>query len=263
MNLEDIRALIIDMDGVLWRGDLPLPGLHDFFGLLARRSLPFMLATNNASKTVAQYQQKFAKFGVDMPAKHVMTSSLATAIYLRDELEPGSRIYVVGEDGLRQAMLEAGFEIAEDDSRPVAAVVSGIDSTLTYQKLKHAALLIQRGARFIGSNGDLTLPSEEGLYPGAGSILAAITAATGVNPTVIGKPEPLMFQIALRQMGVQPAETAMIGDRLETDILGGQRAGLKTILVETGVDNEETVAQKGITPDLVVRGIDQLVEMWL
>jgi 4-nitrophenyl phosphatase len=107
------------------------------------------------------------------------------------------------------------------------------------------------------------LPSEEGLYPGAGSILAAITAATGVNPTVIGKPEPLMFQIALRQMGVQPAETAMIGDRLETDILGGQRAGLKTILVETGVDNEETVAQKGITPDLVVRGIDQLVEMWL
>ncbi|HMQ53990.1 MAG TPA: HAD-IIA family hydrolase [Anaerolineae bacterium] len=263
MNFDDIKALIIDMDGVLWRGDLPLPGLHEFFEVLTRRAMPFMLATNNASKTVAQYQQKFAKFGIEMPGKHVMTSSLAAAAYLQDELEPGSRVYVVGEDGLRQAMLEAGFEVAEDDSRPVAAVVGGIDFTLTYQKLKHATMLIHRGARFVGSNGDLTLPSEEGFYPGAGSILAAITAATGVHPTIVGKPEPLMFQIALRQMGTQPTETAMIGDRLETDVLGGQRAGLKTILVETGVDNEQTVAQKGIRPDLVVRGIDQLVEMWL
>lgn len=262
MTLSDLRALVIDMDGVLWRGDAPLPGLGDFFEVLARRSMPFMLATNNASKTVAQYQQKFAKFGIDMPAKNVMTSSLATAFYLQDELEPGSLVYVVGEDGLRQAMLDGGFEIAEDDSRPVAAVVSGIDFTLTYHKLKHAVLLIQRGARFIGSNGDLTLPSEEGFYPGAGSILAAITAATGVKPTVIGKPEPLMFQMALRQMGTQPAETAMIGDRLETDILGGHRAGLTTILVKTGVDSEETVAQKGIRPDFIVRGIDELVEVW-
>ena len=262
LDLSTIRAVTIDMDGVLWRGDTPLPGLVRFFEFLADRSIPFILATNNASKTPTQYQQKLASFGVAITPEHVLTSSLATAAYLQNEYDNGGRVYVVGGDGLRQAMLEAGFTVLDDASQPAEAVVAGIDFTLTYDKLKYATLLIQRGARFVGINGDLTFPSEEGFYPGAGSILAAIEAATRVKPVVIGKPEPYMFEIAMRKMGSQPAQTAMIGDRLETDILGGQRAGLKTILVTTGVDTRQSIEQKKIYPDAIFSGLEELVAAW-
>lgn len=262
MNLDDLQALVIDMDGVLWRGDQPLPGLNAFFDFLGERAIPFILATNNASKTPEQYLQKFRRFGVTVAREQVLTSSLATAAYLKSEFEPGSNIFVVGQDGLIEAMREAGFTMLADSSQPADAVVAGIDFKLTYDKLKHAAFLIRRGARFIGSNGDLTFPTEEGLAPGAGSILAAIEVATGVKPTVIGKPNRLMFDIAAQQLGSAPQRTAMIGDRLETDILGGQRAGLKTILVTTGVDNEDSVAEKAIQPDAIFSGIDTLTAAW-
>jgi 4-nitrophenyl phosphatase len=250
------------MDGVLWRGDVPLPGLNRFFDFLHSQALPFILATNNASKTVAQYEQKLAKYGVTIQPENVMTSSLATAAYLVRELPNRGKVFVIGQDGITEAMRQAGFTVVADDRQPVEAVVAGIDFTLTYDKLKYATLLIRRGARFVGTNGDLTLPTEEGLFPGAGSILAAVTAATGVKPTVIGKPEPLMFQIAVQKMDSRPDQTIMIGDRLETDILGGQGAGLKTILVTTGIDTLETVAQKGIQPNLVVAGLDEIVDIW-
>ncbi len=261
-NLADLQALIIDMDGVLWRGDKPLPGLNAMFDFLAQRQMPFMLATNNASKTPEQYLKKFEGFGVSLKREQILTSSLATAAYLENELEPGSNVFVVGQDGLREAVREAGFTLLEDSSQAAGAVVSGIDFALTYDTLKHAAFLIQRGARFVGSNGDLTFPVETGLAPGAGSILAAIEAATNVKPTVIGKPKRLMFDIAVQKLGSDPDRTAMIGDRLETDILGGQRAGLKTILVTTGVDSQATIAEKEIYPDVVFSGIDTLVETW-
>jgi 4-nitrophenyl phosphatase len=263
LNLNDIHALLIDMDGVLWRGNTPLPGLTDFFDFLQRRGLPFMLATNNASKTPAQYVQKLANFGVTVDPKHILTSSLATAIYLKQAFKKNrATVYVVGQEGLREAMSEAGFTVLEDSSQPAEAVVAGIDFTLTYEKLKHAVLLIQRGARFIGTNGDLTFPLENGFAPGAGSILAAIQAATGVSPTIIGKPERFMFDLAVQKMGSTPEHTAMLGDRLETDILGGQQAGLKTIMVLTGVDNEDSIAQKGIQPDVIFGGIDELTQHW-
>lgn len=261
-NLNDLQAVMIDMDGVLWRGDQPLPGLNALFDFLHERDLPFMLATNNASKTPEQYLNRFEGFGVSLARERILTSSLATAAYLENELEPGSRVFVVGQDGLREAVREAGFTVIADSSQPASAVVAGIDFTLTYDKLKHAAFLIQRGARFVGSNGDLTFPAEEGLFPGAGSILAAIEAATNVKPTIIGKPKRLMFDIGVQKLGSDPAQTAMIGDRLETDILGGQRAGLKTILVTTGVDSQETISEKEIYPDVIFSGIDSLVETW-
>lgn len=262
MNFSQIQAFIADMDGVLWRGNSPLPGLQKLFAFLKSHGIPYTLATNNASKTVNQYIQKFARLGVEVEPETIMTSSIATAMYLKNEIEPGSNVYVVGEDGLHDAVRQAGFNVLNDASQPAAAVVAGIDSTLTYDKLKYATLLIRRGARFVGSNGDLTFPSEEGLYPGAGSILAAIAAATDTQPTVIGKPERLMFEVAMQRMGSQPATTIMVGDRLETDILGGQRAGLKTILVTTGVDNPQTISEKGIQPDMVLSGIDELVDVW-
>lgn len=262
LNLNEIEALVIDMDGVLWRGDEALPGLAGFFDLLHRHPLPYILATNNASQTPAQYVQKLANFGVTVSPEHILTSSLATAAYLQHEFKAGASVYVVGQAGLREAMREAGFSLLDNAGQPADVVVAGIDFTLTYEKLKYASLLIRRGARFVGSNGDLTLPSEEGFLPGAGAILAAIQAATGVTPVTIGKPERLMFDIAVEKMGSRPERTAMLGDRLETDILGGQRAGLKTILVTTGVDNEDSMAAKGIYPDVVFSGIDELTRVW-
>jgi 4-nitrophenyl phosphatase len=261
-NFKTVKALIIDMDGVLWTGSVPLPGLNRFFDLLHSRSIPYILATNNASKTVDQYCQKLAGFGVTIKPETVMTSSLATAAFLEGELPPGSKVYIVGQDGLHEALGQVGFIIVHDHSQPVAAVVAGIDFTLTYDKLKHGALLIRRGARFIGTNGDLTFPSEEGLLPGAGSILAALEAATGVKPITIGKPEPFMLQVAMRKMGSSPDQTVMIGDRLETDILGGQRAGIRTIMVTTGVDKPETIAEKGIQPDVILSGLEELINLW-
>lgn len=262
INLTSIKALAIDMDGVLWRGNTALPGLNKFFDFLTQEEIPYILATNNASKTPEEYQKKLAGFGVQIERETVLTSSLATAAYLKNEFSDGGRVYVVGQAGLIEAMREAGFEVMPDHSQPVVAVVAGIDFTLTYDKLRHAALCINRGARFVASNGDLTFPSEEGNVPGAGSILAAIQAATGVKPVVIGKPEPLMFEIAVQKMSNDPAHTAMLGDRLETDIAGGQRAGLKTILVTTGVDNAASIPIKGYRPDVIFSGIDELTDVW-
>ena len=262
VNLKNIQSIAIDMDGVLWLGDTPLPGLARFFDFLHQREIPYTLATNNASKTPLQYQAKLAKFNVAIDPKHVMTSSLATAAYLERTLSAGTPVYVIGGEGIQDAMRQSGYVLLTDASQQAEAVVAGIDFNLSYNQLKYAALHIQRGARFVGTNGDLTFPAEDGDYPGAGAILAAIEAATQVKPVTIGKPERLMFEIAMQKMGSQPENTAMLGDRLETDILGAQRAGLTTLLVTTGVDNEESIAAKGIQPDRIFSGLEELVDAW-
>ena len=258
-SLNTIQALVIDMDGVLWRGATALPGLDNFFAFMRANNIPFTLATNNASKTPQQYVQRFAGLGIEVFPDEVMTSALATAAYLKTQYPPGTKLYVVGQAGIRQALGNAGFVIAEEN---VAAVVAGIDFELTYTKLKIATLQINKGARFIGTNPDLTFPVEGDFAPGAGSILAAISAATGKQPVVIGKPEPTLFEMALQRMKTSPARTAMIGDRLETDILGAQRAGLKTILVLSGVATPQALQASDIQPDWVFSGIKELVQAW-
>jgi 4-nitrophenyl phosphatase len=257
--LRDLQALVIDMDGVLWRGETPIAGLNSFFDFLQSRPIPFTLATNNARKTQEQYVQTLARFGVKISPEVVMTSSLASAEYLKTQFATGSRIHAVGQDGIRQAIIDAGFEIANTD---VEAVVVGLDFELTYDKLKKATMLINQGARFIGTNPDLTFPFEYGIAPGNGAILAALTAATGQKPAIIGKPGAIMFELALKRMGTDGAHTAMVGDRLETDILGGQRAGLKTILVLTGISQPEELPESEIKPDWVFQDIAELTESW-
>lgn len=258
-SLSTIDALAIDMDGVLWHGDRVFPGFVRFFEFLRKRNIAFTMATNNASKTQAQYVKRFANFGVEIFPEEVMTSSLATAEFLKTEYAPGTRLHVLGMDGIRQAVSAAGFEPADSD---VEAVIVGLDFELSYQKLKTAVLLINQGARYIGTNPDLTFPSAEGIAPGNGAILAAISAATGQTPTTIGKPEPIMFEVALKRMGTDPARTAMLGDRLETDILGGHRAGLKTILVLSGITNPEMLAESDIKPDWAFDNISTLIDAW-
>jgi 4-nitrophenyl phosphatase len=192
----------------------------------------------------------------------ILTAAAATASYLSNELGAGSSLYVIGEPALNEELRQAGFILLDDASSAADAVVVGGDSTLTYDKLKKAALLLQRGARFVGTNPDLLCPTDEGLVPEAGATLAALQAATGISPIVLGKPARPLFDLALQKLGCRPVETAVLGDRLDTDIRGGQEAGLKTLLVTSGIDDEHTIRQKGIEPDLVVDSLYTLVDLW-
>ena len=213
-------------------------------------------------RTSAQYSQKLAAAGAHVPPEQILTAAIATAAYLQAELPPASPIFVVGESGLRAALTEAGFVLLEDSAQPAAAVVVGGDRTVSHDKLKHAIRHVRCGARFIGTNPDLLVPVEDGLAPEAGVLLATIAAGAGVSPTIIGKPERPLLEQALRLMDSTPATTAILGDRLDTDILGGQRLGLTTILVTTGVDDAAAIRASGIAPDLVVAGLGALADLW-
>ena len=262
LDFRRLEAVVVDMDGVLWRGNTPLPGLGVFFGFLRERGIPFVLATNNASKAPEVYVARLAERDVTVARNEILTSALATADYLRGLHPAGTPVYVVGGPGLRVALADAGFTVVENPDRPVEVVVAGIDFELTYEKLARAATYIQRGAGFVGTNPDPTYPSEEGNLPGAGTILAAIRTCTGVEPTVIGKPGRAMFDVAVARTGRPRERTAMVGDRLDTDVLGARRAGLATILVTTGVDDAAAIVAKGIRPDAVFDGLPALTEAW-
>jgi 4-nitrophenyl phosphatase len=269
LSLGSVRALILDMDGTLFRGPVPLPGLRRTFDFLQAQGISCVVLSNNATKTAVEYQRRLAAQGVQVQAGRILTAAAATAQYLSGKLGPGASLYVIGEPALTGVLRQAGFVLlhgagqrAAGPGSGVDAVVVGGDTSLTYDKLKHAALLLQRGARFVGTNPDLLCPTEEGLVPEAGATLAALQAATGIAPTVVGKPACYLFDMALEVMRSRRAETVVLGDRLETDILGGQRAGLKTVLVTTGVDDERAIREKGIEPDLVVGDLAALVEIW-
>lgn len=259
LPLNHVQAMVIDMDGVLWRGDTLLPGMHRFFEHLRRRNIPIMLASNNTRKTPAQYVARLAGFDVVVEPQEVLTAAIATAEYMQQRYPPGTRVYVVGEDGIRNSLTQAGFEITEEN---VEVVVVGLDMSVTYDKLKIATLAIFHGADYIGTNPDVNIPLEGGLGPGNGSILAAISAATGKTPLIVGKPERTLFDIALRRLKTDPDHTAMIGDRLGTDILGGQRAGLRTILVLTGVSTAEELAASEVQPTWTFPDLDTMLDAW-
>jgi len=262
--------LIIDLDGVLYRGDQAIVGAKEFVALLQQRGIPFLFLTNNSTRTPGQYVTKLARMGIAIEESDVLTSAQATALYMERIAPPGARAYAIGEEGLRAALgeryttppsppCEGGSDIAE---RGADFVVVGMDTGLTYEKLRVATLLIRSGARFIATNPDKTLPTEEGLVPGNGAAIAALEAATGVAPFVVGKPEPAIFDLALARMGVGKEGTTVIGDRLETDILGGQRAGLSTILVLSGATSRQELENSSIKPDLVFENVRQLYEVW-
>ena len=258
-----LRSLVLDMDGVLWHGSAPLPGLKDLFGALNDLGLPFILATNNATNTPEQYVQKLARFGVTVTPEQVLTSPVATVGYLKQHYPAGTTVYAVGELGLRQALTEAGFRLIGPDEVKVqktAPVVVGglVRESLSYDLLAMGALLVRQGAAFVATNYDATYPSELGQLPGAGAVLSVITQATGVEPTVIGKPHAAMFEEAVRRLGTEPAETLMVGDRLETDIEGAYNVGLQTALILTGVSTRDDVGE--IKPDYVLDDLSDLIQ---
>ena len=260
--LTHIRNLILDMDGVLWRGDTPMPGLADFFATLRRLDINFMLATNNATKTAVLYQQKFARFGVEIPPEQILTSSEATAGYLRTEYGAGTTVYTVGTEGMRDAMRAQGFVIVTPDEvadgATAAVVVVGMTPETYYKELAMGALLVGKGAKFVGTNPDPSFPSEMGPLPGAGALLAVIETATGIKPITIGKPGPIMFSEAVCRLNGSSSDTAMVGDRLTTDIAGAKAAGIQAIMVLSGISTRADVAVSDIKPDFIFEYIRAL-----
>ncbi len=258
-SLRDIRYLISDIDGVLWHGRDALPGVLPFFEFLKRRGIRFVVATNNSSRPASDIVERLARLGVQLDASQVLTSAEATALYLPRIVPPGARVFVLGGEGIAQALTNAGYQLVEQNAD---LVVVGAAFDLTYDQLKRATLEIRRGAKFIGTNADKTFPGTEGLIPGAGSILAALIASTDVEPLVIGKPQPAMFDIAVEKMQGEPSATCMLGDRLDTDIEGARLAGLKSILVLTGVTSAETLAHSTVQPDWVFENLPALNRAW-
>jgi len=260
--ITPITNLILDMDGVLWRGETPMTGLADFFAALRRLGVGFVLATNNATKTAAMYTAKLARFGVDVPPAQILTSAEATAAHMAEQYPPDTPVYIVGDKGLHEAMTAHSFRpISPQDVRAgvtAAFVVVGFSPHATYDDLAMGSLLVHRGVRFIGTNPDPSYPSELGPLPGAGALLAVISTATGVEPTVIGKPGPIVFREAVKRLGGDPAGVAMVGDRLSTDIYGAKAAGLRAILVLTGISTRDDVALSPIKPDHIFADITAL-----
>ncbi len=245
------------MDGVVWRDTEAIGGLPRIFEEIASKNLKTAFVTNNATKTVEQYQEKFQGFGVNIPAEHIHTSSKVTAKMLSEKHPGGGNVHVIGEKGLREALEEKGFTIAEADC---LAVVVGLDRQLTYDKLLRATLLIRGGAEFIGTNPDRTLPSPQGEVPGAGTILAALEASTSIRPTIIGKPGRALLDSALAALGVAAEDALMIGDRVDTDIAAGQSAGCKTGLVLTGVSSEQAGRAWVPAPDYIEPDLATLIK---
>lgn len=257
-SLLEITHLIIDMDGVLYRGDQPMPCLVEFFEFLRNKSMRFILATNNSTRTSQEYVDKLARMGVTVSPEEILVSGQAAARFLARKYPRGTQVHVFGMPALEQAFLDEGFTLSDDSAQ---LVIASMDRNVTYEKLKQTSLIIQSGARFYATNLDPTYPSENGLLPGTGSLIAALETATGIKPTPIGKPEPTMYQLAIEQMGACPETTAIIGDRVDTDILGGKRAGLSTICVLSGASNRAEA--KAIGADMIFDDIAHLLHTWM
>ncbi len=259
--LGAIRYAIIDMDGVFYRGNNPLPGLREFFDFLDQQAIKYLLVTNNSTMSSADYNIKMAKMGVTVPATLIVTSGEATAQWVRKTAPDGAGIFVVGEPPLREALLTTDGRYFWDDQNP-RFVVQGADFHLVYESVRRACLLIRKGAQFVVTNADPVFPSEEGLIPGAGSIGALLRTATGQEPFVVGKPEPTMYKMALEQLGADPTQTVMIGDNLVTDIEGANRLGLKTILTLSGVTNQQEAESSPIKATENYQGLPELTAVW-
>jgi 4-nitrophenyl phosphatase len=247
-GLSALRAFLVDLDGVVYTGNTPIPGAAEFLRFLRDTGRRFCCITNNSTQSAAQFVSRLTAMGMAVDPGQVLTSSQATAAYLRDRFASGARIMAIGEDGLVRALLEAGFRLVE---RAPDAVVCGLDRRLAYDRLTRACTAIRDGAPLIGTNPDVALPTERGLLPGNGAALAYLQTATGVAPVVIGKPEATMLQQAMALLGAAPGETAIVGDGLKTDVLAGRRAGITTILVLTGLSTREDIAAAPAAPDYV------------
>lgn len=248
-------SYLMDMDGVLIHEEHLIPGADRFLAELLDKSTPFMVLTNNSIRTPRDLQARLQKTGLDIPEEFIWTSALATATFLGNQ-RPGGSAYVVGESGLTTALHDIGYVLTDSDPD---YVVLGETRTYSFEAITTAIRLVERGARFIATNPDATGPSRDGSLPATGSVAALITRATGREPYYVGKPNPLMMRSALRSIGAHSESTLMIGDRMDTDVVSGLEAGLRTILVLTGISTPTTVEMFPYRPTMVLDSVADLI----
>lgn len=257
---SNIKALILDMDGVIWKGDAPIGDLPATFNQIRERGLKFVFATNNGTKTPEDYQVKLRELGVEVEPWQIVTSALGIAFMLEQKYPRGTKIFIIGEDGIRVALEEKGFEILSTEDAPRAQVfVMGIDRTINFMKVAEASLLVRAGIPFYTTNTDKTFPTPRGEIPGSGSWLSVITSATGIEPIVAGKPFPFLMELSLERLGTTKEETLVVGDRLETDIAAGQSVGCPTALVLSGVSTKEQADEWMPKMDVIAESLAELV----
>ncbi|GAA5348397.1 TIGR01457 family HAD-type hydrolase [Streptococcus uberis] len=248
------KGYLIDLDGTIYKGRERIPAGERFIQRLQEQEIPYLLVTNNTTRTPQMVQDMLAQqFNIQTPLETIYTATMATVDYMKD-MNRGQTAYVIGETGLKSAISEAGY--IEDKENP-AYVVVGLDSQVTYDMLATATLAIAKGALFIGTNPDLNIPTERGLMPGAGSLVALLEAATRVKPVFIGKPNAIIMNKALDILQVERSEAIMVGDNYLTDIMAGIQNDIASLLVTTGFTKAEEVPNLPIQPDYVVASLDE------
>ena len=256
MTEHAIRSWLMDMDGVLVRQEDAIPGADRFIARLRELEIPFLVLTNNSIYTRRDLAARLALSGFDVPEDAIWTSALATASFLEGQ-RPGGTAFVIGEAGLTTALHQAGYTLTERDPD---YVVLGETRTYSFERITQAIRLVADGARFIATNPDPTGPAPDGPLPATGSVAALISRATGVEPYFVGKPNPLMMRSALNAIGAHSESTAMVGDRMDTDVVSGLEAGMHTVLVLTGLTTREVAERYPYRPSRIVDSIADLVD---
>jgi NagD protein len=253
---KPVESWLTDMDGVLVHEGYPVPGAPEFVARMRDSGKPFLILTNNSIYTARDLQARLVRMGIDVPESSIWTSALATAQFLDDQ-RPGGTAYVIGEAGLTTALHAVGYILTDHEPD---YVVLGETRTYSFEAITTAIRLINGGARFIATNPDATGPSNEGALPACGSVAALISKATGVEPYFVGKPNPMMMRSALNTINAHSETTAMIGDRMDTDVLCGLEAGLATILVLTGISTRGDVGRFPYRPSRIVGSVADLID---
>ncbi len=255
-ELKNKTAFISDMDGVIYHGNKLLPGAAEFVRILEERQLRYLFLTNSSERTPRELAEKLARLGIQVSPEHFYTSALATADFLSRQ-KPGCSVFAIGEAGLTNALYEKG--ISMNDINPDYVVI-GESRTYSFERVEKAVHLVLKGAKLIGTNPDLTGPSENGIVPATGSLIAPIELSTGKKAYFIGKPNPFMMRRAVKHLNAMSRETLIIGDRMDTDVIAGVEAEVDTVLVLSGVTKPDDIAHFAYTPKYVMSGINELVE---
>ncbi|MEO0273084.1 MAG: HAD-IIA family hydrolase [candidate division WOR-3 bacterium] len=251
-----IKGFLIDLDGTLYLERFLIPGSKELLMELEKRNIPYLLLTNNSTRTPQQVAEKLKNMGIEVTSKRIYTSANALGDYLRDHYTGTHRAYVIGEDGILEELTNLGWEIV-NSHKEAEFVIVGLDRKVDYDKLTKAVLAIQNGAKFIACNADSSFPTPEGLLPGAGAIVSAIRTVVRKDPLILGKPNEYIVKYATKRMGLEIKETAIVGDRVDTDILLGKRMGMVTVLVMTGVQKSEEEIEKA-SPDFIFSDVSEL-----
>ncbi len=257
LDFNEKKGFICDMDGVIYHGNKVLPGVAEFINWLHAEKKEYLFLTNNSGYTPRELQQKLARMGLDVSEDHFYTSALATATFLKDQA-PGCSVYAIGEAGLFNALYDAG--ITMNDVNPDYVVV-GEGKTYSLDTITKATNLVLKGAKLIGSNSDVSGPIENGIAPACGALVAPIEIATGTHAYFCGKPNPLMMRTGLKKIGCHSAESVMVGDRMDTDVISGLESGMSTVLVLSGVSTMETLKTYAYGPSIVLDGVGDIVKM--